>query len=286
MVQLTDYCEFKAAIERGDAGWASSVLEYLGWRSDCLFCAAPLVPAFHVPHPWSVTAFQAHNYVRVHVDACVHCGWWQMEKTNDVPSGGSLFGVLSATLHSYDIDSNEAPIRALRRYLEAHSEAIHSISPRKMEELTQSVLKDFFQCEVLHVGHSHDRGIDLLVVNSEYTFPIQIKRRSHPNATESVKTVREMFGVMYRDGYRRAAVVTSAKRYSREAKREVDEVLSTGRCDQFQLIDRDSFLSILAGASSRVLPCWRHALPDGDEISSVILSNDALREFRRRTDNL
>ena len=125
-----------------------------------------------------------------------------------------------------------------------------------MEELVGSVFRDFFSCEVVHCGRSHDGGIDLLLIQGDTTIPIQVKRRVRPDAVELVSTVREMFSVLFRDGFRHGKVVSTAKRFSRGSLDEVEKVLANNRCESFELINLDAFLSMLDLHRGEKLPSW------------------------------
>lgn len=111
--------------------------------------------------------------------------------------------------------------------------------------------------------------------------PIQVKRRASDETTESVKVVRELFGVLFRDGFRDAAVVTTAKSFTRDAKREVDLVLKQGKCDRFELIDCDRFINLIGATADEIIPSWRSLLGKDENITERLLANNRYREFRR-----
>ena len=114
-----------------------------------------------------------------------------------------------------------------------------------MEELVGSVFREHFDCETVHCGSTGDRGIDLFLVMSDDLIPVQVKRRTKPGKTESVKTVREMMGVMYRDRFRKAKIVSTAEKFSPSGITDIRKVLSDNLADEIELFNCQDFLAIL-----------------------------------------
>jgi hypothetical protein len=189
------------------------------------------------------TRFGADRELRgIHIWQCPTCGFWFVRHSVlDRDRKDDSLAILSeSVMKRFDIGS-----RTVADYLAGHSDEIYYIHDGKMEELVQYVLQDHFKCEVVHVGKSHDRGVDLLKLLGDEVIPIQVKRRTQPGRAEPVTVVRDLLGVLLRDGLRSAMIVTTADRFSRDASREVAEVLDTGRVDRFELIDLDAFLGML-----------------------------------------
>jgi hypothetical protein len=179
--------------------------------------------------------------------SCSLCGWWQVRRFvndhEDRNHGEAAY--ISSIVKQFDVSSYNAPLVALAHHLRIVSDDIFDVHFSKMEELVGAVLREHIDCEVVHCGRSGDRGIDLLLVLSNEVIPVQVKRRIHPGALEPVSTVREMLGVMFRDHYKKAILVTTAERYSKSGQRDVMDVLSSGTADQIELIDRARFASLL-----------------------------------------
>jgi hypothetical protein len=191
---------------------------------------------------------------------CLRCGWWSFYNEAFTDMGtGPFTNYGSASLKEFNANDLELPIEVLRNELEKSAKLLELIHPKKMEELVGSILKDFINVEVHHCGASHDRGIDLLILKGETTIPVQVKRRSDIRKTESVRTVREMFGVMFRDNYRNAYVVSTADHFSRESIKEVNEVLRGGKCDSFELIDYHRFVDMIDVTKPLNKPAWTSA---------------------------
>jgi restriction system protein len=88
---------------------------------------------------------------------------------------------------------------------------IYSMDPIRFELLVGSVLRDFFDCEVRHVGHTGDGGVDLIAIIGNSRKLIQVKRRSKPDAAESIETVKLMFATTLLERESEAMIVTSAE---------------------------------------------------------------------------
>jgi restriction system protein len=114
-----------------------------------------------------------------------------------------------------------------------------------MEELVGVVFREHYDCEVIHCGQTGDKGIDLFLVLSDELVPIQVKRRMTSNKTESVETIRRMLGVMYRDGFKKAIIVSTANKYSRAAQTEAGIVIDRGVADYVNLVNVNNFISIM-----------------------------------------
>lgn len=206
-----------------------------------------------------------------------------MTYEHEIAGGGRFVSLRSGVLRTFDIAHQEAPLAALREYVTKHPNQMRDIDPTSFERLVAAVFRDFQHAEVVHTGRSHDGGIDLLLVLTDNVMPIQVKRRVTPGSSEGVRTVRELFGVMFRDGYRNAAVVSSADRFSTSAKREVDQVIASGRCDRFDLVDFGRFRDLLNLTAAETMPAWRGQLLPDDSISAAIRADVAYQNYLRLT---
>lgn len=129
---------------------------------------------------------------------------------------------LSALAKVFDVSAIDIPIDALRLYLKRKPRELARVDPKRFELLIRDCLRDHFNpCEVIHVGQTGDRGIDLkliLVGNMEYL--VQIKRREHLDRNEGVEVVRSLNGVMFRENVPRGIVVTTGKGFTAAAHAE------------------------------------------------------------------
>ncbi len=211
------------------------------------------------PHDWPDVA-----PLSVSVKDCTLCGWWQLHAQDGwCNEAGYIFGIDSALLSAILLplnSVNSGPLYALRDHLHRHPERIGAVHPQKMEHLVADVFKEYFDCEVKHVGCSGDGGIDLLIVRGNEIFAVQVKRREVRDRAERVSTVRELVGAMIPYGLSKGKVVTTAERFGPSARRYVDD-LRRKRFD-IELVDCDAFLGMLNCVHQNSLRPWIMALQD------------------------
>ena len=159
------------------------------------------------------------------VGVCQVCGWWRFGRriSSDVLVVEHLvWGVAK----EYKIDSLEIPLEELRRHLAIHPNHMAHVHYTRFEELMQSCLRAAYPgTTVEHVGRSGDRGIDLILANTaEDAYLVQVKRRM-TSKNEGVRAVRELNGVLFREGKAKGMLITSAPGFTEAARREVGDVL-------------------------------------------------------------
>lgn len=206
------------------------------------------------------------------------CGWWQVEFYSYLEEEGYWKdwhqSVYSAQLKRYEINSNIVPISILRDYLVNHGDDIYNISDRKMEELVASVFRDHFLCEVKEVGKSHDGGIDLIMINSDKPFMIQVKRRRSPSKAEAVKEIRDLLGATLLNNGNDCIFVTTADHFSNDAKNACNQAIDKGIVNSYQLFDYPSFLEMQKLHAREPSSKWRNLLQfDKNRGESCRLSN-------------
>jgi len=204
-----------------------------------------------------------HDHVQ-RVYQCRRCGWWWEEELEEIYLGGGdriskqrcRFGVL----RRYDPDSLDVPITALRQALSKNPDVVHSIHPRKCEELVGAVLKDHMHCEVQHVGRTGDGGIDLILVTRDEPFIVQVKRRADPRAVEGVAIIRELIGAMILAGSSNGIFVTTAKSFSKSARSAAKLApVMTPNIRTLQLIDYPSFVRLMSLTLVKLGEPWQGA---------------------------
>jgi hypothetical protein len=122
---------------------------------------------------------------------------------------------------------------------------IYSMDPIRFELLVGSVLRDFFDCEVRHVGQTGDGGVDLIAIIGNSRKLIQVKRRSKPDAAESIETVKLMFATTLLERESEAMIVTSANLFTKGAKDVVRNASSIVRDFKMSLFAMADFLKLV-----------------------------------------
>jgi len=174
--------------------------------------------------------------------ACTICGWWWCGTLPDRTYfvGSTVMGTLHRTPQVPQAIADG--FDEVRR----HSTKLFVMDPTKFELFVADLFRSFYDCEVVHCGKSHDGGIDLILIESNGgIIPVQVKRRSRQNATESVSVVREFRGALLLAGRARGKVVTTAQKFSKEA-REISDPTPEHSLDQWvDLVDCRRLLNIL-----------------------------------------
>lgn len=254
----------------GDPGW----IGYGRWarlNQPCQYCGGRLE---RVTGPWDDHARYAHlntilkqgmfdTIIGLYVHQCDKCGWWVVQQLFDSAldrNYGCGFQT-QAILKGTELGSRTIPTDELAAYLSRHGDNLLHIHHTKMEELVGAVLREHFDCEVIHCGRTGDGGIDLLLIRNDALIPVQVKRRV-TRATEGVSVVRELMGVMLRDGYAEGMVVTSADHFSQQAQADVDKAIAGRRIRNFALIDGPRFLAILREHFGSTTQSYREAIPE------------------------
>jgi hypothetical protein len=203
---------------------------------DCIFCHVAL----------KVESVHEIGHHGLEVGSCVKCGWWRILRRYAAADASDLSFMVADAKH-YDISDGDVPIAELRNFLARHPSNLAHVSPTALERLIQDCLRDeFAPCEVIHVGRTGDGGIDLKLVHSDREpVLIQVKRRADLSQAEGVRVVRELNGVLFREGLARGMVVTTASRYTRGAHHEASEVLTAAATNRYQVQLR-AFSDVLA----------------------------------------
>lgn len=269
---ILDYSQF--ITEKGTKGivnFASADSNISVFRHDsvCPFCGEKIENIIyqkyrHDTPEWLWGSFDQSE----HVIQCQSCGWWEYKYSNS--SDAIIDGIRasdveysSAILKSYDEDSIEVPVSALRAYISKNPEVIYKINAHKMEDLVRSVFSDFFpSCTVKKFGQTRDGGRDgLLIDENGQQFLLSIKRRESPNATESVGTLRDLIGAtIVEDNISGCIIVSTADHFSQPAKDYAGKVLSKNIIATFNLIDCKEFLRITDLVRSKLPIAWENLI--------------------------
>jgi len=153
---------------------------------------------------------------------CKRCSWWLYAYTKNkfYPWASIQNEIFEGAIYSFDTENTDQPITVLREAIGRNRRDLRYISPGDLELLVGSVLRDFFQCKVRHIGGPGDGGIDLLLAEAETPIAVQVKRREKSKPSESVKVVRELLGSMVVKEIPKGIVVSTAAEFSKPAQAE------------------------------------------------------------------
>lgn len=160
---------------------------------------------------------------------CKYCGWWFIqvkgivddEETNIIRDHLTTYEGIICT---FDSGQYAHSLRQLSVELSEYRRDISFISPKEMERLIGKILSQHYNCNVHHVGRSGDKGIDLLIIESDKTIAVQVKHRISGKKTEGVLGLRDFVGAIVGEGYQEGLYVTTAEQYSPHAKEYANQV--------------------------------------------------------------
>lgn len=219
----------------------------------CPYCAAALT---HSEKPGD----QSNPYVRsVVLRVCDQCGWWESDE-NDWPDDTTGRSVhRRAVLKEFCVAGGEAPIDALHNYIVRHPSALREISPPALEKLVNSVFGDFMNCEAIHIGGPNDDGIDIVLIDGDRRYVVQVKRRQSAHATEGVSGIREFLGAMMLDGAVHGLFVSTARRFSKQAESITQRAKDLGLVEKIELVNSERLLDVCQLTASQLAMPWRKA---------------------------
>ncbi len=197
---------------------------------------------------------------------CQICDWWSIRERGFYIYTNNGWEYLATGIQKqWDLSSSEIPLEIVHDYIDSQNPLFDFkiLNPYTFEKLIAEVLRvEYHPCEVHYVG-AHggggDGGIDLYLVKDNIEWLIQVKRRLN-SKSEAVETIRLLNGVLLREGKQNGMVVTSAKKFSRNAKNEVQ--IKTPGTYVVRLIDRGDIHSFLARMPSGRKPGWMRAQSD------------------------
>jgi restriction system protein len=218
----------------------------------------------------------------VEIWACLSCGWWYEEfRKWDGPDYRVKRRI--AVLREFKPEAADVPLAALATELAVHPSILHDIHPSRLEALVADVLRDFFSTEVKVIGRTGDGGIDLLFVNGDRPFAVQVKRRQSPESKEGVALVREFLGACVLKDFRNGIIVTTAGSFTSGAVAEASQTISKGIFESFNLIAKDRFLELFAMSSRSTEYPWTRVTEwwvewwKSDEGAEIHLDSEHLR---------
>ena len=236
-------------------------LEFFKKRGTCPFCKTQSKEVFHSDRS-NTMAYEFYESRKIWM--CLDCGWWESfyefseEKDLIEERDGKFWETQHyAILKKFEINDKNLPVKVLLKELERNKNVLYQIHPYKLEELVQSVFSAYYECDVLHVGKSHDGGVDLILVNSDNPILVQVKRRGAPNSVESVSTVRDFLGAMFIKNNQRGIILSTAKSFSKDSGKVIDNIMNENRLAHFELINFSRFCEILDLVNKGNTEPWR-----------------------------
>jgi Restriction endonuclease len=136
--------------------------------------------------------------------------------------------------------------------LDQHPDRIFEMSPRNFEIFVGSVFGSFTNGTVWHVGRSRDGGVDLILHLTDTSQLIQVKRRMTRHKVEGVNVVKQLFATMFSAKTKKGQIVTTAHRFSRDAKSWVNNPALLAHEFDIELIDLERLLSMVRAVAATI----------------------------------
>lgn len=148
---------------------------------------------------------------------CDYCRFWQARiysafRACMPPSDNWVY---ISKLREFDTNLPEGCSEELAMHIRQHPNLLHFFNPTRFEKFVADVFRaNYTNTEVLHVGKSHDGGVDVLLIDAEKEkWLIQVKRRGVPIPSEGVGTIRDILGAMHLEEARIGIVVSTTERF-------------------------------------------------------------------------
>lgn len=223
----------------------------------CLYCNAALRKSFTRELRFSERTF-GWRYI---VATCDVCGWWCVTHLIQEESWyfwSEAYRHAFAALKRYDPLAVETPLALARDYLARNPHKLARFDPFRFEDLMAECLTEVFgDGEVVKLGGRQDGGLDIKAIRSNgETTLVQVKRRADFSKKEGVVTVRELHGVMLREGVPRGMIITTAHDFSRAARDEVAQTRRTLHHYSMELLPLADVVSLLGVPAAPIKRPW------------------------------
>ena len=203
------------------------IVDRFGSISRCPYCDAELQQN-RIEEPCHSVAMSTYSGAAIGL-RCVACNWWCIQRDATEDNDGS--DILSHHLSTYEavicrfeeaIWSNA--LKCAEDELVEYRKGLKSLEPKAVEKVVGRILSQYHRCEVNHVGRSHDKGIDLIVVKGDVDIAVQVKHRYLSDKVQGVKPVREFVGAIVGEGFSTGLFVSTAPSFSKDASDYVARV--------------------------------------------------------------
>lgn len=243
----------------------------------------------------------------LHLEICPSCGWWHFRQDYETSDPEQPAEVIRSTwwelTHALqaeiELGTTTLPIDALQKHLLRRWEDRKLISAQQAEDLVASLLQEHHGGQVIRTtanANAADGGIDLYLAlgdDGSLRRAVQVKRRIAKD-TEAVKEVRNFVGAMVLSGADTGIFVTTASRFTRDARAVPGKARAAKFKLQLDLVDGNMLYELLR-TTSRAKPVglppnvqfnqeWQSA--DGQLILARELFTGDLREWAQRVDQI
>lgn len=232
-------------------------------------------------YSWAYFNGEPHDYRhRLRVFMCNRCSRWKINleiiaDNRFLDEDENFIFERHGILKTFNPLDDKQPVEALRIAAAKRAEYLYKAPPQKVEEFVGSVLRDYFDCEVILTGRSNDGGVDLLLVDSNAPILVQVKARRSRDFTEPVSVVRELLGSTLLKSGKRCMFVTTGARFSAQARRAAMNAVEKNLVTTFDLVNNNALFSILGLTQATSGEPWEAYIPkkrETDKFDSSVFS--------------
>lgn len=219
----------------------------------CFFCkntfSDNLVTGRKITTPLSESKDESGLQNNDYLTLCSSCGFWFARGTRGINEGVHMGRVCWPYIKRLetDLDSLDVSVNSLIKHISKNQDDLLKIHPVKAEELVTHLFKDYFDCEVRHVGGTGDGGVDAIVIKGDKIETIiQVKWRRDNRSGEGVKLIRELSGTMIARGVPSAILVTTRNHLTKGALEEIHNISKTPLTRESLNLDYRTYSDILS----------------------------------------
>ncbi|MCP4581487.1 MAG: restriction endonuclease [candidate division Zixibacteria bacterium] len=272
IIAYTDFCDY-TVVENPTGIFPPNGEKYFGELIKCPYCSSPISFDKIKDHMTKqgydskivndkIPSFSG-NWCQYSLELCLctnsNCGWWALEQiVEQLEYHRTEVEIKWGQIKTFDISSREIPIRLIRDEIKKRPNMVYSTHHDSFERLMADCLRDKFPGSfVKHVGKSGDRGIDIYCVIDDEECLVQVKRHKNGSISEGPKAIRELNGVLLREGIYKGIFISTAKRFTEAAFGELKIKMETQKPVIVELIAFDGIIDLVSRNFEKYEP-WKN----------------------------
>jgi len=193
---------------------------------------------------------------------CWVCGWWKLVRIIRTGLPIETAYVAVGDVKHFNVDELNVPLGEMRSFLVKHPDYLTDIHTTVFERLMRDCLRSVYPgAKVHHVGRVSDGGVDIkLIAANGDVYLVQVKRRTNTAMSESVTAVRELNGVLFREGIAKGMVISTASSFTRAAVSETYINTPTQERYEMKLIPLHEVMDMLRISGPFAASPWKHLM--------------------------